>query len=230
MLAQWQTLYNDLLAVQTMLWMIIIIMKAWCNIIVERFPASHKIETSLPIHGSLLFTQVYQSIRYASRRLMTVSVIQVSNRWAGVASLDIDGSFSSIPCYACRSVAIWMLKRISTFSFGSSNHAIILTRTRSFFGWMGVLGARQWLDFWPNTGIYNWSIDLFGSMQGWRFIIYPLPRPCLVDKETGDTTLNEHSWNNNASVIFLDQVWMLYIYHDIWYKRFMDGMLVSPWM
>lgn len=38
-----------------------------------------------------------------------------------------------------------------------------------------------------------------------------LTRPCLVDKETGDTTLNKHSWNNNASVIFLDQVWMLYI-------------------
>lgn len=79
MLARWQTFYNGLLV----LWMIInIIMKAWRNIIVEHFPASHKIETSLPMHGSLLFTLVYQSIRYVTRRLMMVSVTQVSNRLA----------------------------------------------------------------------------------------------------------------------------------------------------
>ncbi|KAI7883324.1 peptidase S10, serine carboxypeptidase [Lichtheimia hyalospora FSU 10163] len=29
--------------------------------------------------------------------------------------------------------------------------------------------------------------------------------PCLIDEETGNTTLNKYSWNNNASVIFLDQ-------------------------
>ena len=30
--------------------------------------------------------------------------------------------------------------------------------------------------------------------------------PCSVNAEGTDTVFNPHSWNNNASVIFLDQV------------------------
>lgn len=30
--------------------------------------------------------------------------------------------------------------------------------------------------------------------------------PCFINKEGDGTVYNEHSWNNNASIIFLDQV------------------------
>lgn len=30
--------------------------------------------------------------------------------------------------------------------------------------------------------------------------------PCIVNDHGNDTTLNEHSWNNNANLLFLDQV------------------------
>lgn len=61
----------------------------------------------------------------------------------------------------------------------------------------------------------QWQVDNF----------HYVCRPCLVDKETGDTTLNKHSWNNNASVIFLDQVWR----YNIIAMLLIHGW-ISPWI
>lgn len=43
-------------------------------------------------------------------------------------------------------------------------------------------------------------------MMAYYTNMYVLSRPCLVNQDGSGTTLNEYSWNNNASVIFLDQV------------------------